>query len=72
MQSRREVVYQTEEMENKEFAIWISQQYPQLRRAVPDMGLEMALAKRREQIYRDYMQIPDYLYKEIQTLAVRR
>ncbi len=71
VQSRREVVYQTEEMENKEFAIWISQQYPQLRRAVPDMGLEMALAKRREQIYRDYMQIPDYLYKEIQTLAVR-
>ncbi len=69
IRSREETVYRTGLTDNTDFAAVIRRSYPPLQDYVPLESFEAVLAERKASIYRNYMQIPDYLYTDIKTLT---
>ena len=69
IKQREGVKYQEVQMDNTEFTAYIVQNYPKLREYVPKIGFEAILSGRVKQIYRDYMQIPEYMREEMGRLA---
>ena len=69
IESRADKEYQTTVAENTGFTAKITRSYPPLRNEVPASGFEALLAKREQQIYQNYMQIPEYLYDKIYALT---
>lgn len=69
IRSREKKVYQTEVTDNTEFARTVQYSYSSFQNKIPSQGFEALLADRVQQIRRDYMQIPDYLYADICALT---
>lgn len=69
IENRADKEYQKTETENAGFSAKITRSYPLLRNEVPASGFEALLAKREQQIYQNYMQIPEYLYDKICALT---
>lgn len=69
IESRADKEYSTAVVENPEFSEKINRYYLTLRNEVPVAGFEALLAQREQQIYQNYMQIPDYLYDKIYALT---
>ena len=66
---RADKEYSSTVVENPEFSEKINRLYLTFRNEVPKAGFEALLAEREQQIYEDYMQIPDYLYDKIYALT---